>query len=141
MKYLLFPIIFNAISLAGLSAQCPVTFTYDAAGNRDYRNTPCAVQEEGVSDRVGETAQESTKSRTLAIAPNPSASGIFYLTWQGNWPADATVAVVDFSGRVVRTPDTPKNELDLSDMSDGLYLILVQSSEGASHFSVEKVHP
>ena len=52
--FILFTIV---LQVSQLPAQCPVTFNYDAAGNRILRTTPCALQGGQHRTESGEQSQ------------------------------------------------------------------------------------
>ena len=73
----------------------------------------------------------------LTVSPNPSPAGHFHLS-APNQPAlaSAAYAVLDLTGRVVAQQPalavpSPTRELDLSNLSTGIYLLRVDSKQGA----------
>lgn len=134
--FILFTIV---LQVSQLPAQCPVTFNYDAAGNRILRTTPCALQE-GSTERNLENKANTSVALQVNVSPNPS-SGIFYLQWEGELPLETRFSVIDESGRMVLHPQPSATEIDLSDQPPALYYLLLQYPGGQQSHLLEKINP
>jgi hypothetical protein len=122
-----------------LPAQCPVTFNYDAAGNRILRTTPCALQGSS-TERNQENKANTSVAFQVNVSPNPS-SGIFYLRWEGELPLETRFSVIDQFGRMVLHPQPTATEIDLSDQPPALYYLLLQYPGGQQSHLLEKINP
>lgn len=135
----LFLLVSITLQMQALHAQCPVTFNYDAAGNRILRTTPCALQGSSTERNLENKANTSVAFQ-VNVSPNPS-SGIFYLQWEGELPLETRFSVIDESGRMVLHPQPSATEIDLSDQPPALYYLLLQYPGGQQSHLLEKINP
>jgi hypothetical protein len=71
--------------------------------------------------------------QTLEVYPNPT-TGILYLRWPEGL-ADATVRVFDMQGRTQLNATGRTDRIDLSGLSDGIYLIHLTAADGSIIYS------
>ncbi len=130
-------------------ASLPIAYTSSAApdsvrilfisGNSRNRTVGASLKIDDVA-LVGTalaTRADATLQEKLAVAPNPSTDGRFSLS-APDAPALASAAltVLDLTGRVVRQQPalavpSPTRELDLSSLRAGIYLLRLDSKDGA----------
>ena len=65
-------------------------------------------------------------SNEMNLYPNPSTTGVTYLTWDG--AIESQVIVTDAAGKIVSIMDVngDQNELQISDLSAGFYLVTMR---------------
>lgn len=70
------------------------------------------------------TNQNNSSKTVISIYPNP-ASGILYLESHEQW---AVAEIIDLNGKVVKRAEG--NEIDISDLRNGLYAIRIHTTKG-----------
>ena len=76
---------------------------------------------------------QTYKNEIFKIYPNPT-DGIFSVVLESNLKGDFTINIFDFLGRVVyktKADNKAKNVLDISDKSNGIYMIKVSNGENS----------
>ncbi|MCB0645889.1 MAG: T9SS type A sorting domain-containing protein [Saprospiraceae bacterium] len=105
-----------------LSAQC-LEYTYDAAGNRTGRSNVCTLlREEKVADRSFIEIEEEAKNAVI-VSPNPAMDRI-NVSAKG-FGVNASTVVLDVSGRQVIQPTSVLEQIDISGLVPGLYVVVV----------------
>ena len=113
---------FFQIAAFTLSAQC-LEYTYDAAGNRTGRSNVCTLlREENVADRAVIEIAEEEKNAVIVI-PNPAMERI-HVSAKG-FGVNASTVVLDVSGRQVIQPTSVLEQIDISGLVPGLYVVVV----------------
>jgi Secretion system C-terminal sorting domain len=103
---------------------CSIKYTYDAAGNRTQRVYQCVPLPDGTGGQPRLANPNKTNDVTTIesiLFPNPS-NGIFVL--KTSQPVqDATVNVLDLSGRILKTFAFNGNqqEMDIRALAEGQY--------------------
>ncbi len=65
---------------------------------------------------------------SIVIYPNPS-NGIFSITFQNSDPALYRLTVLDISGKTIKNISIKNSQIDLSELSNGTYLLKINSLE------------
>ena len=117
--------IFFFISLIvafNLSAQC-LEYTYDSAGNRTGRSNVCTLlKEENVAERaVIDITEEENAS--VIVSPNPAMDRI-NVSAKG-FGVNVGIVVLDVSGGQVVQPTSVLEQIDISGLVPGLYVVVV----------------
>ena len=76
---------------------------------------------------------QTYKNEIFKIYPNPT-DGIFSVVLESNFKGDFTINIFDFLGRVIyetKADNKVKNVLDISDKSNGIYMIKVSNGENS----------
>lgn len=79
--------------------------------------------------------EHNIESESVEVYPNPS-SGLFNISWAGNYQGDINMKVSDITGKIVMTESLIKNssgfihKLDLSGLSKGVYFLDALTSKG-----------
>ena len=105
-----------------LSAQC-LEYTYDSAGNRTGRSNVCTLlKEENVAERaVIDITEEENAS--VIVSPNPAMDRI-NVSAKG-FGVNASTVVLDVSGRQLIQPANVFEQIDISGLVPGLYVVVV----------------
>jgi trimeric autotransporter adhesin len=121
-------------SAAGLGTQT-ITYTFTDANGCTNTNTDTWFVD------ICTGIDEPTANIDMAIYPNPN-SGIFYLEIKGLGGRDVTAEVYSMEGKQVwmtqsqNVPAEYRTEINLSDMSRGVYLVKVQTGESVKMMRV-----
>jgi hypothetical protein len=119
-------------------AQC-IQFTYDAAGNRIQRsyNPSCTIslinKENSVIttqlvSKVQLVGEEIDSQARTTIYPNPTQSIITIRT--NEFSQEAQIAVYNSTGAIVITRGLTSDQIDLSRLPSGSYVILIMEQQG-----------
>ena len=113
---------FCQIAAFTLSAQC-LEYTYDAAGNRTGRSNVCTLlREENVAERSVEDITKE-ENASVIVSPNPAMEKI-HVSAKG-FGVNASTVVLDVSGRQVIQPTSVLEQIDISGLVPGLYVVVV----------------
>ena len=132
-KFILF--VSMLFATAGLRAQQPIAYTYDAAGNRSssalyfYRGE---MEDETESDDENGSDDLLHVGIHVTVAPNPTRGYLqVYVQELANEEGTCTLSLFEVSGRRVLTQLTssPLTTLDLTALGDGLYLLRADVGE------------
>lgn len=71
--------------------------------------------------------EEQQESNELNLFPNPASS---WLRWESQTSSNAHIAVFDVHGRTVKTESTHSSQLEIGDLSSGIYWIRLVNDQG-----------
>jgi Secretion system C-terminal sorting domain len=106
--------------------QCPITYTYDAAGNRIKRISPNCLGGSG-SDRSQAEAEVTGTTAEITVFPNPS-SGEITITGKEISPT-AIVRFFDAETRLMYERSLGDGIFDTSTWAAGMYWIQILDQE------------
>lgn len=129
---------------AGLRAQQPIAYTYDAAGNRTgsavyiYRGE---MEDEAESDDENGSDNLLDVGIHVTAAPNPTRGYLqVYVQELAGEDGTCTLSLFDVSGRRVLKQQTssPLTTLDLTAQGEGLYLLRADLGEDSATLKILK---
>lgn len=124
-----------------------MVFPYEYAGNGVYAFDTANVFVAGNNQTIIRTGaggvitslnkNASIKKQAYKIYPNPS-DGMFYI--ENDIKAEAQIEVYDMAGSLIFQKSYPNNliDIDLSDFSNGLYLVKLNSEIQSATFKISK---
>lgn len=119
-----------------VSSQTIVNYTYDAAGNRIKREIVLSRSIENTEKPLTETLSR----KSISIYPNPTA-GLLKISISG-WETTNKCKFTIFSlkGALIQEIQVSSSvtEIDLSDESDGMYLLNIELNESKSAWKIIK---
>lgn len=96
---------------------------------RTYNDAAC-----GIGERANdETKEVLTSAKTVVLSPNPTTG---WITIQGQVVKHVTV--MDQLGRIIADQSVSNNQMDLTDLGNGLYYVHLVSEEGV-RIAIQKV--
>jgi hypothetical protein len=96
---------------------------------RTYNDAAC-----GIGERANdETKKVLTSAKTVVLSPNPTTG---WITVQGQEVKHVTV--MDQLGRIIADQPVSNNEMDLTDLGNGLYYVHLVSEDGV-RIAIQKV--
>jgi len=75
--------------------------------------------------------QENVNTFKTRIFPNP-ANNFIHVVSENNKTSISQIQIMDLSGKVVRTINSQFNQIDISELNSGIYMVNVFSSDGGS---------
>ena len=118
------------------SSQTIVNYTYDAAGNRIKREIVLSRSMENTEKPLTETLS----SKSISIYPNPTA-GLLKISISGWETTDkCKFTIFSLKGALIQEIQVSSSvtEIDLSDESDGMYLLNIELNESKSAWKIIK---
>ena len=119
-----------------VSSQTIVNYTYDAAGNRIKREIVLSRSMENTEKPLTETLSR----KSISIYPNPTA-GLLKISISG-WETTDKCKFTIFSLKGALNQEiqvsSSVTEIDLSDESDGMYLLNIELNESKSAWKIIK---
>ncbi|MCL2042368.1 MAG: choice-of-anchor J domain-containing protein [Bacteroidales bacterium] len=111
------------ISLSAYSGlKCCVAFKYTSTNNES-----CIWELDDIGLKSQNVSISNVDQQTTKIYPNPSSTGIFTITTDGN----ATIKALTMDGRLIKEqPMNKETTLDLSDCPKGTYLLQITHKNG-----------
>ena len=119
-----------------VSSQTIVNYTYDAAGNRIKREIVLSRSMENTEKPLTETLS----SKSISIYPNPTA-GLLKISISGWETTDkCKFTIFSLKGALIQEIQVSSSvtEIDLSDESDGMYLLNIELNESKSAWKIIK---
>lgn len=119
-----------------VSSQTIVNYTYDAAGNRIKREIVLSRSMENTEKPLTETIS----SKSISIYPNPTA-GLLKISISGWETTDkCKFTIFSLKGALIQEIQVSSSvtEIDLSDESDGMYLLNIELNESKSAWKIIK---
>lgn len=119
-----------------VSSQTIVNYTYDAAGNRIKREIVMSRSIENTEKPLTETLSR----KSISIYPNPTA-GLLKISISGWETTDkCKFTIFSLKGALIQEIQVSSSvtEIDLSDESDGMYLLNIELNESKSAWKIIK---
>lgn len=119
-----------------VSSQTIVNYTYDAAGNRIKREIVLSRSMENTEKPLTETLSR----KSISIYPNPTA-GLLKISISGWETTDkCKFTIFSLKGALIQEIQVSSSvtEIDLSDESDGMYLLNIELNESKSAWKIIK---
>ena len=119
-----------------VSSQTIVNYTYDAAGNRIKREIVLSRTMENTEKPLTETLSR----KSISIYPNPTA-GLLKISISGWETTDkCKFTIFSLKGALIQEIQVSSSvtEIDLSDESDGMYLLNIELNESKSAWKIIK---
>jgi hypothetical protein len=116
----------NVVSFTGTGV---VTIKATQAGNTEF-NPAVAVEQSFEVNTI--TGVESINTRKVIIYPNPATN---YIKLQGEY---STVKIINTDGSLVYLSSEVKDEINISHLNSGNYIILVTDKNGTSSHKLLK---
>lgn len=113
------------------------TFTYVTKG--DYEVELIAVDANSCSDSSRQLIEVTEPAQVNPPAPNPG-TGIFTVEWKADQAAKTTLALVDATGRVIRSYEVMAEQginkllLDITGEHSGLYVLRIRHSDSVKTY-------
>ena len=127
--------LFVVLVHASLAAQCTITFSYDAGGNRIARGANCPpmiVASEPMGTLGGEVHLASNEDESsfdltkVSVFPNPASSS-FQLQFTGKLPSDGQLVLLDATGRQVMRQAMTDRPYPVDQLPVGTYRLLLRT--------------
>ena len=119
-----------------MGAQVVVSYDYDAMGNRIKREIVLSRSMENTEKPLTETIS----SKSISIYPNPTA-GLLKISISGWETTDkCKFTIFSLKGALIQEIQVSSSvtEIDLSDESDGMYLLNIELNESKSAWKIIK---
>lgn len=119
-----------------MRAQVVVSYDYDAMGNRIKREIVLSRSMENTEKPLTETIS----SKSISIYPNPTA-GLLKISISGWETTDkCKFTIFSLKGALIQEIQVSSSvtEIDLSDESDGMYLLNIELNESKSAWKIIK---
>lgn len=130
------------------NGQSSIAYVYDASGNRVTRSLSVELLKNGtVTTPLAEDLTDKNEDKSfleeepaINIYPNPTKGKILVEFKNYDISTTGNYLVFNLNGKTLRRADinVPQTEIDLSDISDGMYILRISVGEAVYNYKLIK---